>query len=746
MGRDLRGKTLGPFRIQDRLGQGAMGTVYKAVHTKTGKKAAIKVMSTPEDEPNPVLAARFEREIKLLSQFHHPHIVRIFGSSEADGIRYYAMELIEGPTLADLLEEKGRLSPGRTIAYAVQICEALQELHSVGVIHRDLKPANLLVTADHRVKLTDFGIAKDTSTRHTRELTRADHTVGTVAYMSPEQLTGEELTRKSDLYSLGIVLYRLLTGQLPFSGETMFEYMNQRARGTFPAPSTIVPSLPREFDALISDLLAQDPKDRPMDAYVVMQRLLEINQKEKEGGVQKTRPETRHALAETVAMPRNRLTTLVRTMTGVFTGGAGKRKAKSKRGSRWEEPFWESPWVLGGVLLAILGGATYALWPKGPDALLREADALLASDDYNHWQAAIDQYLAPVLERYPEYAKAHSVLEKKSSAEANILTAKARGQANQALRLNIRRKDASEAEKKYIDALLLQERFGDRATAQARFRAIVELFENDPASIGWVRLARQQLEQSVRFESDADRLADKRKTVAAAIDKSRSLRTEGKTTEALQTFASLEALYGGDPEVADLIRKAIVEFFGPEDLFAKGQALMQSSDPADWQQAFSFYFDPLLERFPGDAHAGEIAGFRDRLDRALAEKTAAAALEHGLGADPSPAEEAYVLAIYLERKLGDQTNAVDLYAKASADPPPSGQDRGFALLAKDRLAELPTMDDPAQRRSARRQAALQALQRLKSLSESTDAVGQRWAERVRAYYARQADLADLTAR
>jgi serine/threonine protein kinase len=306
MGDDYTGKKLGPFELLEQIGEGAMGAVYRAQHRKTGKFVAIKMISKP-NEGDSTFSARFEREIKLLSQFRHPNIVRIHGDSEYHGVRYYAMELIDGRSLESILGDQGKLSIRRTIAYGVQICEALQEIHRVGVIHRDLKPANLMVTRDGQVKLMDFGIAKDVTALHTKEITQADKTVGTVSYMSPEQLAGQELTRKSDMYALGILLYRMLTGRLPFTGETMFEYMEQRMKGVFALPSAVDPDIPREFDDLISAMLKQDPNERPRDTYVVMQKLMDIGKargRSPRRGPRPTPPWSRRSKFLTIASAR----------------------------------------------------------------------------------------------------------------------------------------------------------------------------------------------------------------------------------------------------------------------------------------------------------------------------------------------------------------------------------------------------------------------------------------------------------
>ncbi|MCS7047154.1 MAG: serine/threonine protein kinase, partial [Gemmataceae bacterium] len=209
----LVGKKLGPFLVDKQLGAGAMGTVYRASHEKTGKYVAIKLIAASL-AGNEQAVARFEREIAILKQLDHPNIIKYVGSGRWHKTPFYIMEFVEGESLDRILERKQRLGWEDVVAIGKQLCAALQYSHDQGIIHRDLKPANLMVLHDGTVKLTDFGIAKDTDVT---ALTAANATLGTASYMSPEQCKGaRDLTGKSDLYSMGIMFYELLTGRKPF--------------------------------------------------------------------------------------------------------------------------------------------------------------------------------------------------------------------------------------------------------------------------------------------------------------------------------------------------------------------------------------------------------------------------------------------------------------------------------------------------------------------------------------------------
>src|SRR5207249_2297226 len=225
----LVGKDLGPFRIESELGNGAMGSVYRAVRRDNGQHVAIKVIAYGL-LGNETAVKRFEREARILKQLKHPNIVRLIGTGHYKKTPFFIMEYVEGESLDVILERRsslaretlrdrdGRFSWQEVLPLGRQLCDALQHAHSRGIIHRDLKPSNLMILQDGTLKLTDFGIAKDVDVT---ALTGANVTVGTAAYMSPEQCKGEKtISHKSDLYSLGVVFYELLTGRKPFIKES----------------------------------------------------------------------------------------------------------------------------------------------------------------------------------------------------------------------------------------------------------------------------------------------------------------------------------------------------------------------------------------------------------------------------------------------------------------------------------------------------------------------------------------------
>ncbi|GIX01293.1 MAG: serine/threonine protein kinase [Thermogutta sp.] len=260
---------LGPYRIIRRLGRGGMGAVYEGVHVQTGEPAAVKTLSeTLLEEPD--FRARFELEIETLRKLNHPNIVRLLGFGEENGVLFYVMELVRGPSLDQELKA-GRKFTWREVAQiGIQVCHALKHAHDRGIIHRDLKPANLLRAEDGTIKLSDFGIA--------RLFGAPSHTgvgsvLGTIEYMAPEQAEAQPIGPKADLYSLGAVLYALLVGRPPFK-VTSFAQILHLHRTSRPDPVRLyVPDCPEELDRIIQELLQRDPDKRITNASLAARRL-----------------------------------------------------------------------------------------------------------------------------------------------------------------------------------------------------------------------------------------------------------------------------------------------------------------------------------------------------------------------------------------------------------------------------------------------------------------------------------------
>ncbi|MDQ2951662.1 MAG: protein kinase, partial [Chloroflexota bacterium] len=245
------------YEVRERLGSGAMADVHRAYDRATGRDVAIKLMR-PGLAEDPDLLQRFERESSTLRALHHQNIVEVLDHGTVDGAPYLVMELVDGPTLQQLLRVRGRLSEDDARHIGVQVASGLDAAHARGTIHRDLKPGNILITADGTAKVTDFGIAHlDAMT----QLTRTGEVLGTPRYIAPEQVTGLADAR-SDLYALGIVLYESVTGHPPFDGENPVAIVQQQLTRRPVPPRELVPGLSRDFDTLILRALQKDPGRR----------------------------------------------------------------------------------------------------------------------------------------------------------------------------------------------------------------------------------------------------------------------------------------------------------------------------------------------------------------------------------------------------------------------------------------------------------------------------------------------------
>lgn len=262
---------LWPFELTEKIGEGGMGVVYRARYVVNDRAVAVKIL--PADVTDETLLGRFEREVEILKTLRHPNIVHCFGGSCENQRRYYAMELVEGGTLDDMLKKRGRLPWELVVEYAKQMCSALAYAHERGVVHRDVKPANFLLTTDGKLKLSDFGLATLVAGRR---VTAAGRTAGTYEYMAPEQITGKELSARTDLYALGCVLFELMTGRPPFVGGGSAQVLHAHLKSAPPRLAAELPDAPAALDRLIGALLQKNPADRPASAIDVGVQLREV--------------------------------------------------------------------------------------------------------------------------------------------------------------------------------------------------------------------------------------------------------------------------------------------------------------------------------------------------------------------------------------------------------------------------------------------------------------------------------------
>jgi serine/threonine-protein kinase len=530
-------RQLGPFLLGSKLGGGGMGIVYRATYTKTGQVVALKLLPA-ELSIKPRLVARFERELAILKKLKHPNIVPCFGGGRLGEQQFFAMELIEGGSLAGALKKRGKLPWEEVIRLGLQICAALEHAHEHGIIHRDLKPSNLLMTKDGQVKLADFGIARDNDAT---ALTAAGRTVGTFAYMAPEQIRGEpEISHKTDLYALGCVLYELLAGTPPFAAETAGELLFQHMEKKPVRVSTLVLDCPIWFDLLLSQLLEKDPANRPRDATAVSQALTEIEVKVAEQASVST-----HAVS---GGPTNINVTADGTQVRKLL--KGKKRKKGETG-----PLYERTWFLALCLILVLGFITWGVWPASEDQLLAAAKPLMESSDPIDWGRAYEKYLTELQRRFPGGKSAATVQQYVDQIEMR----KAEERLKNKNRLG--QEPTSEGERLYAQARQY-EVFGDRVTALERYQSMIQVLGDAADARPYVNLARRQMAQ---IESSSDGKPDRLEIVAKAMQEADRLYSEGKVIEARKMWNSIITLYGNNRELVPQVRKARSRLVNKED-------------------------------------------------------------------------------------------------------------------------------------------------------------------------------------
>jgi serine/threonine protein kinase len=258
-------KTLGRYNIERVLGKGAMGVVYEGVDPRLGRRVAIKTILKAhlDEDTGKDFAMRFVREAQAVARLNHPNIVQVYDFGEENEIAYLVMEFIKGKELKNFFDANERFDLKEVVRIMGELCEALEFAHVAGIIHRDIKPANVMIDAQGRTKLTDFGVARVADSDKTSvERTQAGTMVGTPAYMSPEQITGGTVDKRSDVFSAGIILYQFLTGEKPFTGSGAWTIAKKIIQEEPPAPSTLNNAVTPLFDAVVNKALSKDPVTR----------------------------------------------------------------------------------------------------------------------------------------------------------------------------------------------------------------------------------------------------------------------------------------------------------------------------------------------------------------------------------------------------------------------------------------------------------------------------------------------------
>lgn len=577
---------IGPYFIERKVGTGGMGTVYLASHEQTHEQVAVKVLPASLAR-EPGFLARFDREIAALRQLDNPHVVKIFESgtvsdtgNEEDQCYYYAMEYVDGETLLSKLRRERRLPWPMVIDYGVQICSALKAAHDAGIVHRDLKPSNLLISNDGNVKLADFGVAQVfASTR----LTKTGGIIGTAEFMSPEQAQGQRSTKKSDLYSLGAVLYTMLSGKPPYSGQTMLDVLHKHRFGQFDRPRHYAPDCPYWLEEIVCQLLEKEPDKRPADAYVTGKRLrevlkkVELSQSEplpgRQGGSSfAVGPPTGQEIlshdddsisgaAEYSADgPTRTAPGLTDPNTPAVPRGPGEatimHSLMREEISRQHElhpvqKFFENTWVLLGLFaLLILGGFVWYKSLPTPEWHLAEARRLIDEGDYS---TARIEHLEPLSKEGGQWSEIAEELIATSRRLEKDPTPRTRRQiANSTADPGPLAAVKSESDRILLRAAAERDR-GDISEATRTLQAFLAVTEGREQ----LTVERRQATQLLASLPPVDDLtAERNEFIDSGLARYRVLRKEGKNEEAEKIRAALLSLYSDDAEAMQRLGEA----------------------------------------------------------------------------------------------------------------------------------------------------------------------------------------------
>ena len=584
--------SIGPYQFQGILGRGGMGTVYRGSHKDTGELHAIKVLA-PTYAHDPHFRGRFESEIKALIKLNHPNIVRLLSYGQEDGMLFFAMELVEGNSLFHMQKNGHHFDWREILKIARDVSLGLRHAHDRGIIHRDLKPGNLLMAdspeADGElglVKITDFGIAKQFGS----SLNTGENVLGTMDFMSPEQAKGEPVTFKSDIYSLGTVLFTLLSGRPPFTANSVEESLRNLTRVPAPRISSMVPNVPSELDELIRRLMAKQPDKRIHTAQALLHQIDEVEAKLRDySQAQTMHPKGKSSDTYDLSAPRTEVKTSIldsKKSRAQTLGGEPKTVVRTEQGvdasakvdyfntvddQARQQRVTDGPTgdkrgilpialALAGVLLVGAFGVYQAYKPPSAETLMAQIEENSARPN------KVLEEIGLFLEHYPDEERAPKVEELQRIGEAvrlynslcNTLTVRSGMKGENRL---------TKIEEQFLNIVEISE--DDPSLADAKMSAFVNIHESSELDPGDQKCVDAAKSYKIKLLNDArSKILLNIKEIKTAMDKA------GKRT---------------DPDSAITIYKSILELYGdiewgrlPESnkgraLVAKARAVLKAT-------------------------------------------------------------------------------------------------------------------------------------------------------------------------
>lgn len=526
----MTGEKVGDWVIDAEVGRDHRGRTYRA-HAADDPQMFATVRVLPG---TPDVHELFRGRLSVLRKLSHPNLVAVLGGGIVHGDPYYVAEHVPGPNYETLLREGKRPTWQETLAIALQAVSALRHAHRRGVLHGDLKPGNVLIAPDGRIKLAEAGVARLFGADVPAP---GDNPLASAAFISPEQAAGKPATKRSDFYSLGCLLYALLTGRPPFTAANTVELIHKHCFVMPERPIHFVPDLPEEVDNQVMKLLAKDPQVRPGSGTLLLADLERVW----------SSLEARGKLGKRPALPADD------PMPPPAAAEPSERSAPLVA-PKPPRPLMSRPVVVVPLFLlcvGLLAGGFY-LTRTDPDDLWNRAQPLMRSDDPADWERAWTEYLEPLSRDHPDrYADEIKAFRARIEPQGDLRRAYAAGKAA---------RYTSEAERFYHEGLR-QAQAGDFAGAKRTWERVVAAYAGIEGESRWVEQARQAATRITAQEG-----ALKRPAAAAALrhalERARTLRTAGKDKEATEVLDALEELYRDDPDAAE-IRELIKKERGP---------------------------------------------------------------------------------------------------------------------------------------------------------------------------------------
>ncbi len=519
---------IGPLALEVPLGKSG-GTLYRAIHVQQRSQVALRLLSFPLGL-TPEAKKQFMDDVDRLKALRHDHIVRCFGGGFDGNDAYLVYELINGESLEDQLSRVERLPWEIVLQYGLQMCDALQFAHNQGWLHQNLSTSQVLCQTDQQsIKLSDFrGEAIS-------RLASRPRTLQSLSYQAPEQFTSGFTPHPAlDLYALGAILYHALTGFPPVRGDSIEHIRQQALNAEIPPVATVVFDCPVWLSKIVDQLLQKNPVQRPFTAAAVAMALQEAERRAMSGA-----SVVEHAMGGFSPLQMN----LDKDEAEKALGVKPKKKRKSANS---DVPLLERPLVLIACIALAIGLTAYMLMPLDEATMRRRAEKLLANQDGISYNDARDRYLIPMVTRFPsgqhrEWAESQLEFIEMVNAEAKM---------DRNARFN--RDPSSEGERRYSEARRY-ERFGDRISALERYKAIVELYQENPDERPFVNLSLRQIREIEAEPPDKEEL---KRFLTGKLDEAEQLYERGDVLAAKKIWDSILSLYNGNAEMVSIVSRA----------------------------------------------------------------------------------------------------------------------------------------------------------------------------------------------